>query len=117
MTHPLSTANLLALAATASTEPDLHHVDAAYHAAQALALLGEEDGQVPEDFDYDLAANVAALRMALASAAVLARKLYDHDHPALPDFLYRIAGHYVRSFEALMADIEHNADLAALLTP
>ena len=113
MTHPLSTANLLALAATASTEPDHHHVEAAYQAAQAIDLL-TDDGSTRPDFDYDLAADVAALRMALAAASSLAGRLAEHDHPALPDFLHRIVGHYASNFDAFLADQERNADA---LTP
>ena len=96
MTHPLATANLLALAATASTEPDHHHVEAAYQAAQAIDLL-TDDGSTGPDFDYDLAADVAALRMALAAALSLAGRLAEHDHPALLTSYGRINDLYEHS--------------------
>ena len=109
-THPLATARLLERAATASTEPDHHHVEAAYQAAQACALL-PDNALEWSDTDIETAADIAALRMALASAATLARRLYDNATiPDLPDFLYKIAGHYVGQLEALMADLEQLAD-------
>lgn len=119
MTHPLSTANLLALAATASDEPDHHHVTAAYHAARAHALIcSDADGYTLPDADCDLAADVAALEMAHAAAASLARRLYDRtqDRPELADWLFRITCHYVRAGENLAGDLEHTAD-ALTVTP
>lgn len=111
-THPLSTARLLERAATASTEPDHHHVEAAYQAAQALAMFPD-----PLDMTEELenqAADVAALRMALAACSTLARRIYDHPAngapEALADFLYRILAHYVGDFETIMADLEQLAD-------
>ena len=117
-THPLSTARLIERAATASDEPDHHHVTAAYHAQRVHYLLADRDGCTTEDFDYDLAADVAALEMAHAAAASLARRLYDRsDDPRIATFLYGISTHYAGQLDYLLADLERNTDHAAHLTP
>lgn len=108
MTHPLSTQALMERAATASNEPDLHHVEAAYRSARALALLTEDDCTGP-DFDFELAADVAALEMALASSVALARRLYDRPEPEILPWLRRISDHYATQLAHLLRDIDHPA--------
>lgn len=102
MSQPLSTPRLIERAATASTEPDRHHVATRYHAERALRLVGPHD--------HDLAADVAALEMAHAAASVLARRLRDSTDPRVGDFLYDISTHYARQLENLLADMERTAD-------
>lgn len=98
---------LIERAATASDEPDAHHVAAAYHGARGLGIAGEVD-------DYNHAADVAALDMALATAAVLARRIYDHPanggRPELAEWLHRIMAHYADDFGRIVGDLERLAD-------
>ena len=110
MTHPLSTARLIERAATGNdTDPDYHHVEVAYRIARATAIVPADD-----DHTAEMAADVAALDLALATCAALARRIYDHPAnggPAeLSDWLYRILGHYAADFDRIMGDLERLAD-------
>lgn len=116
--HPLSTQQLIERAATATNEPDHHHVEAAYRAARAVTLLTDDDSIAGwTETDYDHAANVAALEMALASAACLARRLYDNGPERIYDHLHRLLAHHVRGYEAVMDDLERHAELSPAHLP